>query len=99
MKVLEKVKSGDEALDRFQDRVIAVLNPALRNRALNGFLLENVEIATTETLVPHKLDRTGVNWIVVSPQADARVWQTRAADDRFVYLRASAAVTLALWVF
>lgn len=99
MQLLEKLKSGDNALDRLQDRWISILNPVLKNRALNGFLLENVAIAAAETAVPHQLDRTGVNWILVSPQADARVWQTKAADDRFVYLQASVAVTAALWVF
>ena len=99
MQVLEKINTPDELLNRIQDRLLAALNPVLKSQILDGRLVEGVVLGATQVSVAHGLDRSGVKFIVVSPQADARVWQSASADSKFLYLTASAAVTVDLWVF
>lgn len=99
MQALEKIDTPDELLNRIQDRIIRVLNPLAKSRLLAGRLIEGVTIGTSETLIPHGLDQTGVKWMLVSPTVDARVWQSSSADRNFLYLRASASQVADIWVF
>ena len=59
---------------------------------LTRVVLHDRAIKTVETPIAHGLKSSpkGCN---VLPYADARVWRTRAPDNRFVYLAASAAIT------
>jgi hypothetical protein len=64
-----------------------------------GALLKNVAIAAAATTIAHGQSGTPAGWLVGSLSADARVWQTAAPDEKFLYLQASAAVTCNLWVY
>lgn len=99
MKALEKLQTGNEVLDRIQDRIIALLNPLLRVVLTDGRLVEDVAIGIVQTSIPHGLGRKVRGWIMVSQSADARIWQSVVSDDRFLYLIASSAVSGSIWVF
>lgn len=70
-----------------------------RIESLAGARTNAVEasVGTTETAVRHGLGRVPES-IHPVPRADARVWQTRKATDTTVYLAASVAVTVDLYV-
>jgi hypothetical protein len=55
-------------------------------------------IGTTETMLPHSLGGVPKDVFVGTPDANAVVWQSRAADDTYVYLTASAGCTAHVWV-
>lgn len=71
---------------------------------LAGRLIERVpggplvNIGTGDTLIAHLLGRLPRGWIVTDRDADARIWRIRA-DTRYLTLRASVSVNVALWVF
>lgn len=91
------LRTTDELLNRVQDNISKVINPIASNPLIDGVLL-SFSITTTATKYPHGLGRKPLGWILVAPQADARVWQT-ASDSTTLTLMASAAVTCSLWVF
>jgi len=99
VRAFDQITTEDADLNRVQDRIANALSPVFAARVVDGRLVESVALTTSAQSIAHGLDRAGVKWIVVSPDADARVWQTQAADSRFVYLQASAAVNVNLWVF
>lgn len=102
-KLLELIRTEDPALRRFQDAVLAAVNPAIANQLLDGRLTDVVALTTSFQNLSHKLGREPIGWIIVAPDADARVWQDAAANnpDASLYLRAraSAAVNVRFWVF
>lgn len=89
-----------DGVNRALDELRAKLGPLFDLALLDGLLLEDVAIAATDTHVSHLLGREIRGWIVVGKNADARVWRTSTARAASVLtLRASAAVTVSLWVF
>ncbi len=62
-------------------------------------LLTGKTVNAAETPIPHGLGVVPNGWQAYSPQADARIWQTKAPDATYLYLRASAIVVTGLRVF
>lgn len=72
----------------------------LRNQAiLPGRLIENQIIETTNTDLSHGLGKELTGWVIVRSNADARIWEPTGATSGILRLRASATVTVSLWVF
>ena len=97
-----KVQVEDEELSRVQDRVKAALDPLTSIPLLDGVLLEGVVItAGSFTPVAHRLARPWRGYLVLTRGANAVVWNQTAGSDSgsFLYLQASANVTVNLWVF
>lgn len=107
LELFDRTHSGDTILDRIQDKIMRVLNPALRVPILNGHLVENVFVSyAAATRIEHKLGRKPRGWFVVRPcvpsQASAHPLDDIEADDKFLYLRANSTTTGFLghlWVF
>jgi hypothetical protein len=57
------------------------------------------EIGTAETQVAHGLGRPPARWLATNHDQFALVVQTRNADERFLFLAATADVTCALVVW
>lgn len=68
------------------------------NIITQGRLIENQEVATAGTRIPHGLKRRLRGWFLVGQDANATVWET-ARDESFLSLDASATVTVSIWVF
>lgn len=102
-RLIEQVKTEDPALRRFQDVVVAAVNPALANPLIDGRLTDVVALTTSFQNLNHLLGRAPLGWIVVAPDADARVWQDAAASNpdvtKYLRVKASAAVNVRFWVF
>lgn len=110
LKDLPQLKMESAEVQNLQDNVFKYVKQ-LNTTVLDGILLEqitssgnqvNIVVGTSTTLIPHGLGRKIQGWQVVDTLADARIWRdsTSTADlDRFLPLRASASVTIKLWVF
>lgn len=91
-------RTGDEALDRNLDAIAQAFVDLQADLLLLRYTVESTAIAAAETKVAHGLGRVPRGRIILSQSADARVWDTRAADAMFLYMRASSAVTVKLLV-
>ncbi len=76
-------------------RAFQQIGPIATGRALVA-----VEVGTTETAIPHYLERVPQHWFELSPQdgADA-VLQSSPPDETNLYLIAAGAVSADLWVW
>lgn len=61
--------------------------------------LKSLALTTTQQSFAHKLGGTPDGVIICVPNAQVTIWQSQAADDRFIYLTASAACTVTVMVF
>ena len=96
-----KVLLAKDPTDLFQRDVVEALKQ-LNLPILNGILVKDVALGTTTVRVSHTLNRVFNGYIIVKQNADARVWldtSTSADPDKFLPLKASATVTVSLWVF
>ena len=85
-----------------QDRLEVVIDAFTRNPVNDSVLLEEIEIGTSTTLVPHKLSRASRGYFIVKQDANATIWQDTTVTNNlelFIPLVASAAVTVSLVVF
>lgn len=91
-------RTGDESTDRNLDAIAQAFVDLQRDLLLLRFTIDSAAIATSETKVAHGLGRVPRGRIILSQSADARVWDSKAADAQWLYLRASSAVTVKLLV-
>lgn len=68
---------------------------------LDGNLLEDKDVATTETPVAHGLGRVPRGYLIVKHDQSSsfHVYESSTADKNYFYFTGSTAVTLSLWVF
>lgn len=88
---------GDSTLSRFQDNVTswaAQLEPC---PFLIGVSIETT-INTTDTVINHKLQKKPEGFIVLDQNANAVIWKITSTDQT-ITLRASASVSVKIWVF
>lgn len=71
----------------------------IQKDSLYGVTLKDVAIGTSETVIAHKLGRNPQGWIIVEKNANSDVWSSSTKDGRFLYLMATAAVTVTLYVW
>jgi hypothetical protein len=96
-------KQGGGTDDEFRKQTNAEVSfQGLRNAfILDGTLLENVAVGTTETLIAHKLGRAIRGYLICNNNTLCTVASTSGTFDKtlFIGLIASSACTLSLWVF
>lgn len=101
LKSMKKIQSPDRVMNTIQDNVETALRPLLTNPLLDGTLIEGVSIVTgTPKTIEHGLGRAARGWFVISPQAEASVWETSSAlPTKTLILNSSANIDLKLWVY
>lgn len=98
-KALTRVEGKDRDLQRVQDAVQDAVGGLCGNPMLQGKLLQDIELdASDDEAVAHGLGRVPTGWQIVDRSGDARVWRV-SWDGKQIVLRASAAVTISIYVF
>jgi hypothetical protein len=98
MKALLKIFTSNKELQRLQDNVSNAISELLRVPLLDGLLLTQTFVATTDTIIEHKLQREPLGWIVIGKNATSDVWEV-SKDQRFITLRTNQNVTVTFWIF
>ena len=102
LKDFESINTTDSDVRELQYRLSTVLRPVTKNPVLDGILLEDIVLGTSSTDVPHKLGRAARGYIPVKMNASANVYDEESSNsnkENFLKLKASASVTVNLWVF
>ena len=91
-----------EPEDLFQRDTRTALESVARSEVGQGVFLADVAIGTTTTRISHTLGRVPKGWKVVDITADSRVFRDATITTEratFLYLKATTAVTVTLWIF
>lgn len=76
------------------------LNTIIVNPILQGQVISGISLATTTPkTINHGLGRQMIGWFPIDNSANATVWRTSVFNSQTITLEASAATTIALWVF
>lgn len=94
-------KSGDQALDLFQTRLKAELDPVLGNRFVQGLQLPSFTLNPGVNVINHLLSRQQQGWSIVDISGPAVIWRNQPLTSTTLTLTCSAvaAITISLWVF
>lgn len=93
-----KINTTDEALNKVQANVESAITPVLQCKLLDGHILSDLELVSGSNRIEHKLGRTLIGYFPVRQSNASTIYDT-SIDDKFLYLTASANITVSLWVF
>lgn len=100
MKNFNQIHTNNADLNRVQDNIVLFTTPITNISILDGALVEDVSLSTSETKVNHTLQRKPIGWIIVKKDAAQDVYESGSTNqDRFLSLTATGTVTVSLWVF
>lgn len=88
----------ERALDSFEKSVGSIIPVEI----INGNLLQSIALTTDISRIPHKLDRKLLGYIIVRQNANAVIYDQQDAETNpeiYLALKASAPVTISVWVF
>ncbi len=85
--------------DLMQNQWKSALDPIIANTIVRGLQLTGVTIGTSDTTVPHGLDRMQQGWFITDSNAAATVFRTGDFNSTSMVLTASAIVTVSIWVY
>lgn len=95
-----KKVSGPAELNRLQEKLQEFFAPIIACPIIDGNLLTNVSLSSTETKVEHKLAREPQGYIITRKNANQDVWESsKALPTRHLSLTATGDVVVDIWVF
>jgi hypothetical protein len=100
MKNFSQIHTSSNDLNRVQDNISIFTTPISQILLLDGVLIKDVDLTTSETKVNHTLNRLPNGWLIVKKDAAQDVYESGSTvPERFLSLTASGNVTVSLWVF
>lgn len=85
---------------QFQSNVVSKVNEVNSKIILDGLLIKDVSLGTTENKISHKLGRSYNGYIVTKINAGAVVYVSSVEDSsKMINLKATASCVADLWVF
>ncbi len=95
---LDPLDLADEITKRAIEPILDRVNELSEVTILDGRLIRDVVLTTTELQVAHRLAKVPTGYIVTKRSANATVFGT-SLTNRFLNLTSSASVIVDLWVF
>lgn len=100
MKSFKRVHTPNELLNRVQDNMSLFADALVKIPLLDGILIKDVVLGTTEVRINHTLGREPQGWIIVKKNAAADIYESSSTlTDRYLSLTATATVTASIWIF
>ena len=97
-----QIWSPNEEVTRLQSHIKTTLNPLLELPISDGVLIKDLSIATSDTLVEHKLGRDYEGFIITRLKTNSVSFESDTANDfkdRKIILKASATATADIYFY
>ena len=97
-----QIWSPNEEVTRLQSHIKTTLNPLLELPISDGVLIKDLSIATSDTLVEHKLGREYEGVIITRLKTNSGIFESDTANDfkdRKIILKASATATADIYFY
>jgi len=103
LKQYERLSLGEPKLDRIQEHLEEASRLVYSNPVLDGNLIENVSVSTTEKQVPHKLERKYRGfWLAGTKENGAHVELIEGTSTdraKFVAITSNVTATINIYVY
>lgn len=94
-----RVSTNDPSVFMLQSSIETAFRSLDRIPILDGQLIENVPITTSERQITHNLKRKPKGFIVVDVDSACLVHRSSESTELYIYLTGSRVATVSLWVF
>lgn len=94
--------SASKEMSQMQTQWSTQINPLLRNKLLQGFILQNVQLSVGNNAINHRLGRDLEGYIIVRQRGPASIYDmqdSNAMPALTLVLNSSAAVSVDIYVF
>jgi glutamine cyclotransferase len=98
LRAFKESSPSDPQTSRLQENIKQFIGQLNKSIFIDGNLVENVTVATTDTKIEHKLGRVPKGFIVTDLAANTNIWRI-SYDSRFITLRAGTSTSISFWVF
>jgi hypothetical protein len=75
------------------------LDPVIANLLLNGQQINDVDLSTSDTVIPHNLGQVPQGWLLADQNTNATVFRTQPMTNSSITLQATSACTVNLWIY
>jgi hypothetical protein len=100
IKAFRRIAQTAPELQAVINAVADFVRPLERNPVLDYIILRDVDIATSDTDIPHKLGREWQGWFVISRTTATVPYEgTQSDNTKFLTLKAGSAITVDLYIF
>ena len=103
LKFFKKINTTIKELYQTQENIEQVLKPILNSAIIDGVLIKDIDVGTSDTIVNHKLGRPPLGWLIVKRNENAVIYESATTNNdrnRFLILQASSATTdTYFWIF
>lgn len=92
-------QTDNKDLSLIQTKWKSILDPLLKSPTNNISILKDVKLVTGSNSIAHLLQQIQQGWIIIDIQQTATIYRNGPFNDVYLYLSASAPVTVSLGVF
>ena len=100
---VKQIDPQNESITQTQSNVNTAVKQIANSPIIDGVIVENIDVGTTDTVVNHKLGREPLGWIIVRKNEAGEIYESTTVNnnrDKFQLLRGSTATTdTNFWIF
>ena len=100
---VKQIDPANRDITQTQSNVSSAVKQIANSPIIDGVIIKDINIGTTDTEVNHKLGREPLGWIVIRKNEAGEVFESTTVNknrDKFLLLRGSAVTTNTnLWIF
>ena len=100
---VKQIDPENQSITQTQSNVNTAVRQIANSPIIDGVLIKNIDVGTTDTVVNHKLGREPLGWIIVRKNEAGEIYESTTVNnnrDKFLLLRGSTATTdTNFWIF
>ena len=100
---VKQIDPQNESITQTQSNVNTAVKQIANSPIIDGVLIKNIDVGTTDTVINHKLGREPLGWIIVRKNEAGEIYESTTVNnnrDKFLLLRGSTATTdTNFWIF
>ncbi len=100
---VKQIDPENQSITQTQSNVNTAVRQIANSPIIDGVLIKNIDVGTTDTVINHKLGREPLGWIIVRKNEAGEIYESTTVNnnrDKFLLLRGSTATTdTNFWIF
>ena len=100
---VKQIDPENQSITQTQSNVNTAVRQIANSPIIDGVLIKNIDVGTTDTVINHKLGREPLGWIIVRKNEAGEIYESTTVNnnrEKFLLLRGSTATTdTNFWIF
>ena len=102
---VKQIDPENQSITQTQSNVNTAVRQIANSPIIDGVLIKNIDVGTTDTVINHKLGREPLGWIIVRKNEAGEIYESTTVNnnrDKFLLLKASTGAPSTdtnFWIF